>query len=81
MEKIQVIGIDIVKLKFDVCALFQRKTRRKIFANNTSGFKELTTLTSDLDLENPQFCMRKISRLVSEIPYKSSVLEDLSWFD
>ena len=57
MEKIQVIGIDIAKLKFDVCALFQGKTRRKIFANNISGFKELTTWTSDLDLENPHFCM------------------------
>ena len=41
MEQRQIVGIDISKLKFDVCTIFGEKSRKKIFTNNISGFKEL----------------------------------------
>ena len=57
MQNCQVIGIDISKLKFDICAIFDGKTRKKVFKNNSIGFKELIAWATNLGLETPHFCM------------------------
>jgi transposase len=57
MEQKQVVGVDIAKLKFDVCAVFEGKTRKKVFLNNTSGFEGLISWITNLGLGNPHFCM------------------------
>lgn len=52
-----VIGIDVSKLKLDICALFDGKMKKKIFDNNEIGFKQLQGWISKLKLENPHICM------------------------
>ena len=37
-----VLGVDIAKLKFDVCLIKENgKVKHKVFANTTSGFEQL----------------------------------------
>lgn len=52
-----VIGIDVSKLKLDICALFDGKTKKKTFDNSETGFKQLQSWISRLKLENPHICM------------------------
>jgi len=54
-----VVGIDISKLKFDVCCLFDGKKSSKVFSNDEAGFvaflewvKDLNTASSDV-----HYCM------------------------
>lgn len=55
--KNQVVGIDISKLKFDVCAIFNEKFRRKTFTNNVFGCKKFVSWMSEIGLNNPHICM------------------------
>ena len=51
MENIQVIGIDIAKEKFDVCAIVNGKIKKEVFKNNASGYNELLDWTVKLCLQ------------------------------
>ena len=72
MEKIQVVGIDIAKLKFDVCAIFGEKTRKKIFTNNASGLKDLIAWIAKA-LSNPHFYDANL-RVVIQFHFQSFLI-------
>jgi transposase len=49
------VGIDISKIKIDVCCLFDGRKRSKVFKNNEEGFKELIEWLDTLELsEKPR---------------------------
>ena len=52
------LGIDIAKLKFDVCLMnTQGKLKHKVFPNTASGFAQLAAWLSKQQVERPHACM------------------------
>jgi transposase len=53
-----VLGIDISKLKFNVCLIkITGKLRHKVFANNKAGFEQLLAWLSGQDIERVHACL------------------------
>lgn len=57
MQNVPVIGIDISKKNFDVCALFDAKIKHHLFDNHNKGFERFLSWIQDLGLVNPHLCM------------------------
>ncbi len=53
-----VLGIDISKLKFNVCLLkANEKPKHKVFANNLEGFKQLSDWVTAHNVQNVHVCL------------------------
>jgi len=53
-----VLGIDIAKLKFDVCLIKENgKVKQKVFANTASGFEHLTAWLSSHRVAGLHACL------------------------
>src|SRR5690349_16213109 len=52
-----ILGIDIAKKKFDVALLRAGKYRNKVFANNETGFGELTAWLHKQRVEQVYACL------------------------
>ena len=79
-----VIGIDVSKKKLDVCALFDEKSKKKIFDNSVSGFKSLRNWISKNNINNPHICMEStgcysegVAEFFHELGFKVSVVNPL----
>ena len=79
-----VIGIDVSKAKLDICALLDRKIRKKTVENSASGFKSLRNWISKNNINNPHFCMEStgcysegVAEFFHELGFKVSVVNPL----
>ena len=79
-----VIGIDVSKAKLDICALLDRKIRKKTVENSASGFKSLRNWISKNNIDNPHFCMEStgcysegVAEFFHELGFKVSVVNPL----
>ena len=79
-----VIGIDVSKKKLDICALFDRKTKKKIVDNSVSGFKFLRNWISQNNIKNPHICMEStgcysesVAEFFHKLGFKVSVVNPL----
>jgi transposase len=55
---ISIIGIDISKLKFDLCLIRESgKLRHKVFPNNAAGFLQLSTWLTKQQVERAHACL------------------------
>lgn len=55
---LSIIGIDISKLKFDLCLLRDNgKLKHKVFANSAAGFLQLSAWLKKQKVEHAHFCM------------------------
>lgn len=55
---ISIIGIDISKLKFDLCLLRENnKLKHKVFPNNAAGFAQLSAWLQKQEVERAHVCM------------------------
>jgi transposase len=66
-----IVGIDISKLKFDVCLVIDESSKSKfhVFSNNLEGFEKLLNWL-DLKLqhtEKPRFCMEATGSYMEEV--------------
>jgi len=53
-----VLGIDISKLKFNICLInSNQKPRHKVFPNTLSGFEQLITWLSEQNAGDAQTCL------------------------
>jgi len=53
-----VLGVDIAKLKFDVCLIKENgKVKHKVFANTTSGFEQLVAWLSSYQVGSLHVCL------------------------
>jgi transposase len=52
-----VIGIDISKKKFDICAIDNEKAVWHIFENTLSGFQKFQIWATRKSFDSPHFCM------------------------
>jgi transposase len=53
-----VLGIDIAKVKFDVCLMrAEGKLKHKVFSNTTSGFEQLAVWLARQNVLHPHACM------------------------
>ena len=51
---LSIIGIDLAKLKFDLCLLCENdKLKHKVFLNNAAGCAQLSTLFSNVKEKKP----------------------------
>jgi transposase len=76
MQK-HVIGIDVSKKTLDTCAIFDGKTRKKVFENTDSGFKNLVVWAKELQLVDPHFCMEATgcySEGIADFLYNSGLM-------
>jgi len=80
-----IIGIDVSKLKIDVCCLLNGKKQSKLFKNDESGFNELFKWVKTLKAaEKPVFCMEAtgcyheaLAEYIYDAGYKVSVVNPL----
>lgn len=56
------IGIDVSKMKLDVCILLTNKTMHRTLSNNVKGFEELVELLRKLGVERVHACMESTGR-------------------
>ena len=74
MQNVPIIGIDISKKTFDVCAIFNGKNKSCSFRNNETGCEELISWIKKFDLIDPHICMESTgcySEFVAEFLYNS----------
>lgn len=72
MQNVPVIGIDISKKTFDVCAIFNGKNKTCSFINNETGCKEFISWIKKFDFIDPHICMESTgcySEFVAEFLY------------
>ncbi len=77
-----VLGIDISKLKFNVCLLkLNQKPKHKVFANNLEGFKQLSDWATQHNVQNVHVCLEAtgtygeaLALFLSQADYRVSVV-------
>jgi transposase len=58
MMTLPILGIDIAKLKFNLCLInLNGKLRHKVFPNTSTGFAQLTTWLSTQGVERVHACL------------------------
>ena len=74
MQNAHIIGIDISKKNFDVCAIFDGKIKKNSFINNNTGCAELISWIKEFGLTDPHICMESTgsySEAVADFLYNS----------